>query len=178
MSFLELAKKRRSCRKYAEQSVPEEALERCLEVARLAPSACNSQPWKFIVVQDPVLRNQLAEKAFSGIYAMNQFARQAPALVVVIREDSKPAAQVGQMIQGTQYNLIDLGIACEHFVLQAEEEGLGTCFLGWFDAKQTKKVLSIPKRKKVDLIISVGYALKKPDTEKVRKELEQIREIR
>jgi nitroreductase len=178
VKFLELAKKRRSCRKYSNQPIPKESLERCLEAVRYAPSACHSQPWKFIVVQEPALRSQLAEKAFAGIYNMNKFAKDAPILVVVIREDSKPAAQVGQMIKGTQYNLIDIGIACEHFVLQAEEEGLGTCYLGWFDTKQTKKILNIPKRKNVDLIISVGYAEQKTNTEKARKTLEQISEIR
>lgn len=132
-------------------------MERCLEAARLAPSACNSQPWTFVVVDEPVRRAALAEAAFGGLYRMNRFAAEATALVVVITERSKYAARIGGQFRGVQYSLIDLGIACEHLVLQAAEEGLGTCWLGWFDERGVRRVLDLPRSARIDVMISVGY---------------------
>ncbi|HAX62241.1 MAG TPA: NAD(P)H nitroreductase [Elusimicrobia bacterium] len=177
MNFLELVKKRQSVRKYSDKPVPKDALERCLEAARLAPSACNSQPWSFIVVASPELKNKVAEAAFSGIYSSNFFAKAAPVLVVVITEHSKFIASLGGYFRGTQYNLIDVGIAAEHFVLQAEEEGLGTCWLGFFNEKAVKKVLDIPKDKKADIIISVGYPVDGKIREKSRRPLKEIAKL-
>ena len=176
MDFLELVKKRRSCRKYSARPVPRKSIEKCLEAARLAPSACNSQPWYFVVVDNKKLKDKVAEKAFSGIYSMNSFAKDVPVLVVVVRKSSTYVARFVGYLKGTQYNLIDLGIACEHFILQAEEQGLGTCWIGWFNESEVKKTLKIPKNKKVDIIISVGYP--KGQAFHKRKPLSKVREFR
>ncbi len=157
MKFMDLVKNRQSCRQYAAQPVSREIIERCLEAARLAPSACNSQPWTFLVIHDPEKKNELAEKAFSGIYSMNRFAGQAPVLIVVVTERSKYVARLGGQLRGVQYSLIDVGIACEHLILQAAEEGLGTCWLGWFNEKAVKQVLGLPRQTKLDVMISLGY---------------------
>ncbi len=108
-------------------SVPREAIERCLEAARLAPSASNSQSWRFIVVENTELKNKLTETAFSGIYFISAFAKTAPVLIAAVREPSGYLARMGGFFRGLQYNLIDIGIACEHLILQATAEGLGTC---------------------------------------------------
>jgi nitroreductase len=157
MRFFELVGKRQSDRRYAEKPVSREVIEHCLEAARLAPSACNSQPWTFIVVDHPEDRDRLAAAAFSGIYNMNRFAARAPVLVAVVTERSKYIARLGGMIRGIQYSLLDIGAACEHFVLQAAEEGVGTCWLGWFDEKAVKRVLDLPRHARVDVLISMGY---------------------
>ncbi len=177
MGFLDLARHRKSCRRYTRETVTLDSIERCLQAARLAPSACNSQPWKFLVIKTPEIRKNVAEAAFSGTYAMNAFAKDAPVLVLVVRELSKPAARIGQIIQGTQYNLIDIGIAAEHFVLQAAEEGLGTCWLGWFDAKKVKKVLGLSHKTKIEIVISLGHPLDAAPKEKNRKALNAMSEI-
>ena len=83
MPFLDLVRKRQSERKYSDMPVPRDVIERCLEAARLAPSACNSQPWTFMVVEGE-LKNRLATAAFSGLYSMNSFAARAPILIVVV----------------------------------------------------------------------------------------------
>ena len=134
MAFLDLVKKRRSCRRYLNKPIPREVIERCLEAARLAPSACNSQPWYFIVVDNEEIKNEIVQRAFCGIYSMNSFVKEAPCLVVVVRERSAYAARLAGCLRGIQYSLIDIGIACEHFILKAEEEGLGSCWIGWFNA--------------------------------------------
>jgi len=177
MSLLHLIQRRQSCRNYLSTLVPKEALERCLEAARLAPSACNSQAWRFIVVQEPSLKAKLADKAFSGMYAMNAFAKEAPVLVVAVTERSKYMAQVAGATRGTQYNLIDVGIACEHFILQATEEGLGTCWLGWFDQKGVREALGLSKKDSLDIMISVGFP-SDAQREKIRKPLSEMSELR
>ena len=130
MSFSDLVNTRRSVRKFRPVQIPREDLEKCLEAARLAPSACNSQPWTFVVIDDPVLKDQISKKAFSGIYAMNQFARGTSALAIVVSEKVKFLSAVGGQVRGTQYYLVDIGIACEHFILQATELGIGSCWIG------------------------------------------------
>ncbi len=174
MTFLELVKKRASVRKYTASPVPREAINRCLEAARLAPSACNSQPWNFIVVDDPALRKRLSVAAFSGAYSMNAVVGNAPVLVVVTRLRSHGPATVGGFFRGVQYNLIDIGASCEHFILQAAEEGVGTCWLGWFNEKAVKKILGVPKNQKADIIISMGYPEAGSWREKTRKPLNEI----
>ena len=174
MTFLDLVKKRRSVRNYSQKRIPREVIERCLEAARFAPSACNSQPWSFIVVDEPELRSELSNKAFSGIYSMNSFAKDAQALVVVVTERSRYLACLGGYFRGTQYNLVDIGIACEHFVLQATEEGLGSCLIGWFNEKAIKKCLKISRNSKVDIVIALGYP-EGEAREQRRKTLDEIR---
>jgi len=169
MTFLELVKKRTSVRQYGSQSVSREILDRCLEAARLAPSACNSQPWSFIVVDDPELKAKVAEAAFSGMYSMNAFAKAAPVLVVVVRESSTKMATIGGLMRGTQYNLVDVGIVCEHFALQAAEDGVGTCWLGWFNERAVKNILGVPRHQKAEIILSMGYAADARDREQKRK---------
>ena len=157
MAILDLIKHRKSVRNFTDRPVEREKIMTCLEAARLAPSACNSQPWKFIVVDDRQLKNRLCKVAFGGIYSINAFCKTAPVIVVVISEKSKFIARIGEMFRGTKYYLIDIGIACEHFVLQAEDLGLGTCWIGWFNEKAVKSLLNIPQHKKIDILIALGY---------------------
>ena len=176
MKFLEIVKKRQSVRNYKQQPVPREIIERCAEAARLAPSACNSQPWKFIIVDEPEKKDELAMAAFSGVYSICKFVKRAPVIVVVVTEKMSYAARVGAFLKNIQYSLIDIGIASEHFVLQAAEEGVGTCMIGWFSERRVKKVLGLPKTANVDLLISMGYPENVEQREKIRKSIDEIRE--
>ena len=175
MRFLDLVRQRQSTRRYADKPVPREAIDRCLEAARLAPSACNSQPWSFVVVDEPAAVRRLASVAFPALYRMNRWASDAPVLIVVVTERSKYYATVGGQVRGTQYNLIDIGIAGEHLVLQAAEEGLGTCWIGWFSAPAVQKFLGLPRGKRTDIIISMGYPADEAQREKRRETLDAIR---
>ena len=157
MTLLDLIKYRKSVRNFLDKPVEREKIMTCLEAARQAPSACNSQPWRFIAVDDKRLKNKLCGAAFRGIYSFNSFCKTAPVIVVVISEKSKFIARIGELFRGTKYHLIDIGIACEHFVLQAEDLGLGTCWIGWFDEEAVKSTLGIPRRKKIDILIALGY---------------------
>ena len=157
MSLLDLLKHRKSVREFLDRPVERDKIMMCLEAARLAPSECNSQPWRFIIVDDRQLKDRLCDAAFGGIYSMNSFCKTAPVMVVVISEKSKFIARIGEMFRGTKYYLIDIGVTCEHFVLQAEDLSLGTCWIGWFNERGVKSTLGIPQRKKIDMLIALGY---------------------
>jgi len=172
--LLDLINKRRSVRHYLNRPIPKEDLMKCLEAARLAPSACNAQPWKFIVIDDPGLKNNLCDAAFGGIYSMNSFVKNAAALVVVISEKKKFLTAMGGYLRNTRYYLIDIGIACEHLILQASELGIGTCWIGWFNEKSVKKVLDIPRQKRVEVIISLGYPQEGQSRPREREPLSEI----
>jgi len=175
MVLLDLIKHRKSVRDFLDKPVERGKIMTCLEAARLAPSACNSQPWKFISVDDKQLKNKLCRAAFSGIYSINSFCKMAPVIIVVISEKSKFIARIGELFRGTKYYLIDIGIACEHFVLQAEDLGLGTCWIGWFDEEAVKSILGIPRRKKIDILIALGYYdREKLGTEHGRETMDEI----
>ncbi len=174
--FLNLVTLRQSTRAYRPDPVPRASIERCLEAARLAPSACNSQPWFFLVADTPIARQKLADAAFGGIYSAFKFAAAAPALIALVTERSRYAAAVAGWWRGEQYNLVDIGIAGEHFVLQAAAEGLGSCWIGWFNEKAVKHALALPRGSRVDILISLGYPADTASRPKSRKPLDAIRQ--
>lgn len=88
---------------------------------------------------------------------MNRFAKEAPVVIAVITEASTFMARIGGFLRGTRYGLIDLGIAVEHFALQATELGLATCWIGWFHENKVKKILRIPAHKKIGCLVCLGY---------------------
>lgn len=180
MNFSELVQKRYSCRKFKETPIEREKIIKCIESAKLAPSACNSQPWRFIVIDEPELKNKIAKSATSGIYGIiNKFLPTAPCIIVVLADREKFIAQAGAYVMKTDYYLIDIGIACEHLVLQATELGLGTCYIGYFNEKEIRKILKIPKKYKIVLLIAIGYPDEKEKEKKLknpkpRKKIEEI----
>ena len=156
MEFDRLLKTRRSVRRYSPQPVEREKIMLCLEASRLAPSACNAQPWHFVIIDDETLKEKFSRGAFSGIYRGTMFAARAPVLVAVI-SDPQWLPRAGGAIRKTDFHLIDIGIAVEHFVLKATELGLGTCWIGWFDETKAKEVLDITGSRKVEILLAVGY---------------------
>lgn len=145
-TFLELVQNRQSDRVFLDKSVEKEKIERILEAARLAPSACNSQPWKFVVVTNPEKRRLVADATASKVLSMNHFTKQAPVQLVLIEEDSNFTSSIGGILTNKHYPHIDLGIA-------ATDEGLGSCIVGWCNEKKVRKALDIPRNKRVLLVI-------------------------
>jgi nitroreductase len=175
MNFLDLVKLRQSTRAYDPiRPVEKDKLERCIEAVRLAPSACNAQPWKLVVVTDPDLKNRVADAAQARWAGMNQFTRQAQVIVVIVREEPNFTSKLGSVLKDKPYTMMDVGIAAEHFCLQAASEGLGTCILGWFDETAVKKLLNIPKKRRTELIITVGYPAKTDLRLKIRKQVNEM----
>ena len=171
-SFLELAAARQSDRTYEPGRVIErEALERILEAGRLAPSACNGQPWHFTVVTDPQLLVEVG-KATSSL-GMNRFVKDASALVLITLEPTNITSKLGCGIKDKDFPIMDLGIASAYMTLAAEDEGIGSCILGWFDEKKIKELVGIPQKKRLMLIISLGYT-PKPKRKKIRKDFDKV----
>jgi nitroreductase len=156
-SFADLVKSRRSIRKYQNKPVEREKIVQCIEAARLAPSAENVQPWRFIILDDSEVLKQFSTHAFSGIYSPTRFAAKAPVIIVILAKLDVLANRIGKQIQGIHFYLLDIGIAGEHFVLQAQELGLGTCWIGWFNIKKIRKFLQVPRGYKIVSLISMGY---------------------
>ena len=173
MKFLELVQSRQSDRAYLDKPVEKEKIERILEAARLAPSACNAQPWKFVVVTDSEKRMQIADTTASKLLSMNHFTKQAPVQLALVEENANFTSSVGGMLTNKHYPHIDLGIVASHICLAAADEGLGSCMIGWCDEKKVRKVLDIPGNKRVMLVILLGYSAQKL-REKKRKSKEEI----
>jgi nitroreductase len=174
MKFNDLILQRYSVRRFKPALVAREELMKCIEAARLAPSASNSQPWHFVIADEPVLVQQLAKATYSSLVAFNKFVHQAPVIVALVIEKPKVITQIGAVIKKRDFPLIDTGITAEHFCLQAAELGLGTCMLGWFDQKKIKQLLAIPKNKTIGLLIAVGYPERAEPPVKKRKSLTDI----
>ena len=171
-SFLELAAARQSDRVYEPGRVIErDVLGRILEAGRLAPSACNGQPWHFTVVTEPELLAEVG-KATSSL-GMNKFVKDASALVLITLESTNMTSRLGCGIKDKDFPMMDLGIASAYITLAAEDEGVGSCILGWFDEKKIKELVGIPQKKRLMLIISLGYNTK-PKRRKIRKEFDKV----
>lgn len=157
--ILDIIKSRQSDRKYSDKPVEKEKIDRIIEAGRMSPSACNAQPWKFIIVDNTELLQKLSVAASAKLLGMNSFVNQAPLQIIIVRESPNFSSKVGATLKNKDYSLIDIGIASENICLQAKAEGLGSCMIGWFDEKEVRKILSIPSSKRVELIITIGYSI-------------------
>ncbi len=172
-TFLELANKRQSDRAYLNKPVEKDKLERILQAAQVAPSACNAQPWKFIVVTDAQKRFQVADATTNKVLSFNHFTKQAPVQLVLVEEDANFTSKFGGWAVGKHYPHIDLGIVASHICLAATDEGLGSCMIGWCNENKIRKILEIPDKKRVMLVILIGYTAQ-PHREKKRKTMNEI----
>ena len=169
MNFLEIAKVRQSCRGYDEnREVEAEKLEAILEAVRLAPSACNGQPYHVTVCTGETAKAVAAATQGMG---MNKFASQAPVLLVLSEMPYVKSAALGAKVKDNDYRSIDIGIAAAYLTAEATAQGLDTCILGWLDDAKIRKLcgLEYPVR----LVITLGYGTDRP-REKKRKALDQL----
>ena len=170
MNFLQIAKERQSCRSYDEaRPVEKEKLDTILEAARLAPSACNGQPYHLTVCTGDTAKAVAAATQGMG---MNKFSSQAPVLIVISEEPYVKSAALGAKLKGNDYRSIDIGIVCAYLTAEAAAQGLSTCILGWLDDDKIRKIcgLSHPVR----LVITLGYASDETLRTKKRKDLQEL----
>ena len=171
MNFLDIARNRQSCRSYDEnRSVEQEKLDAILEALRLAPSACNGQPYHVTVCRGQVAKDVAAATAGMGL---NKFAAQAPVMLVLSEMPYVRTAAMGAKVKGNDYRSIDIGIAAAYMTAEATAQGLDTCMLGWFNDKKIRALcgLEYPVR----LVITLGYAKEgDPLRKKVRKEIDEL----
>ena len=144
-----------SCRSYAGAPVSKEAIHAILEAGRLAPSACNKQPWRFAVVTDAASRTAIVETAFLKGIPM-KWALDAPVFFVLGMVRATTTHKLAPLLSGVDYPWVDIGIAGEHMVLQATELGLGTCWIGWIRQKKLARIIGWPRRIRPVAIITCG----------------------
>ncbi len=196
MSAIDAIKKRRSIRKYRPDEIPEDVLTKLLNAMRLAPSACNLQPWKFIVVRDKKTKAKLASachfSTLSGELSFQEWIAEAPVVIVACGSEKEGAVMCyrdGQSIIADGWTIAeelkkgpleyeswlpwDLAIALDHLTLAAAEEELGTCWIGGLNEREIKELLSVPDDIRVPVVVPVGYPVSWPDP-RPRKPLEEI----
>lgn len=174
MNFFDLVNKRESVRGYLDKEVEKEKILKIIEAARVAPSACNAQPWKFVVANDKNLVRKIAENLYDPMIGINKFALTSPVFIVVVGEKRNLTSKMGELIKKKDYTSMDIGIASEHLCLAATELGLGTCMMGWFKEQNIKKLIDVPANKEIHLIISLGYYDEKVTKRKIRKNIDEI----
>ena len=163
MKLLDIIKTRRSIRKYTAQKIAREDVDTILEAGRQAPSACNSQPWRFVAFDDEAAKNEFADKVFTGIYAPCKFAGTAPLVVAIISNHGNFMTRFGNIVKNTAMWLTDTGITGQNMILQAWSMGIGSCWIGWFDHKKAAKHLRLGRGERVEILISFGYPDESPD---------------
>ena len=171
MDFERILQARQSCRAFDPARTPSRAqIEQVLEAARLAPSACNSQPYHFWVAAGEAAARLGACTRSMG---MNRFTQDCPVFIAVGEEPYNRSAAVGAKLKDQDYRAADIGIAVAFLTARAAELGLGTCILGWFDEKRAAALLGTDRR--VRLIVALGYAREgDPLRPKTRKEAAQL----
>ena len=172
MDFLEIAKARQSCRSYEEnRSVEPEKLQRVLEAARLAPSACNGQPYQLTVCAGEKAKE--VALLTRGMGGMNKFAVQAPVCIVISEAAYNRTAALGARVKGNDYRSIDIGIMTAYLTAEATAQGLSTCILGWLDDEKIRAAIGTNSATR--LVITLGYAAEGDKLrEKKRKDLGEL----
>ena len=171
--FNESLRRRVSCRAYLDRPVERETINTLIEAARWAPSACNSQTWRFVAVTDPATITRIATEAMRPVIP-NRWLARAPLIIVGCSRLDLVANRLGSRVTGVDYYQIDLGIALEHVVLKATELGLGTCWIGWFKEAVVKHPLDITRAIKVSALLAVGYPAPANARNRRRKALDEI----
>ena len=149
MDFYQVINTRRSVRDFSDQRIPQDVLQRVLDAARIAPSGSNRQPWRFVVVKDPKLRQSLVSACHQQL-----FIATAPVVIAACGRDI--AFDRGDWM-GEHALLVDVAIAMDHLILAARAEGLGTCWIGSFSDEQVKGILRVPQDWHAVALTPLGY---------------------
>ena len=173
MNATELIFQRQSCRSFGEGRVEDEKLLQIIEAGRLSPSACNSQPWSFVLASSHDKVKEVSR--CTQINGRNTFTENASAFIIIVEEENE-AAFGGR--EHRYYGEMDIGMCTVNMCNMATSLGVGSCILGSFDADELKEVADIPRNKCIKLVIALGYAKEGyPQREKTRKSREEVLKI-
>ena len=171
-AFYDLCLRRQTCRNFADRPVEHEKLVSIVEAARTAPSACNSQPWNFVVVESPAKVAEVAKLAMQ--LGGNAYIAGAKAFIVVVEEHAVLKPVISSIVDSQQFAKGDLGAATVLLTFEADAQGLGACQISLFDRENMRKVLDIPADKPIASLIAIGYAADPKVRGKDRKPLESV----
>ena len=160
MDVLEAIKKRRSIRSFKSTPINQETLDAILEAGRLAPSWGNTQTWRFVIIQDNKVKTQLADDATPLGSRNNVVLKQAPAVIAACAELKRAGWREGKPTTDKEgyWFMFDAALALENMVLEAQELGIGTLYIGAFDAKKAGSVLGVPEGYSCVVLLPLGYA--------------------
>jgi len=179
MEFTEVIKNRRSIRKYTDQPVTREDLEKIIDLTRFAPSWKNSQTSRFYAILTPELKNQIAEEGTCDFSKNKLNIQSAPALVIQTTVNQIAGYEKDGTFttsKGTHWQSFDAGIACQTFCLNAHNMGFGTLIMGIFDEEKIRNIISLPENESISSLIAIGCPAENPNAPK-RKELGEIMQI-
>lgn len=166
---------RQSVRRFSKKPVEKEKIKLCVDAARLSPSASNAQPWSVVIADNPDIVKELAHATFDEALSFNKFVADAPVIITLVIEKTKWYTKVASLIKHRDFQFTDHGIFASNFCLMAAELEIGTCMIGWLNEKKVKKILNIPKNKRISMLIAAGYPVDNyPVRKKVRKKFEHI----
>lgn len=170
--FMDLCLRRQSCRSFADRFVEHEKLVRCVEAARLAPSACNSQPWEFVIVEKPDVVDRVAK--CTQQLGLNSYISGARAFFIILEDRAKLIPQIKGIVESQTFAKGDIGGAAAYLCLEAESLGIGTCMLGVYDREKICMLVDIPQERRIRALIAAGYPDDPAVRPKARKPLEDV----
>ena len=177
MDFLDIMRQRKSCRAYQPgKTIPRETLLKIVEAGRLSPSGCNSQPWKFIVVDSPEAKTKLCEAlVLSNGSTGSPWRHQVSAFIILVEQKAKVMQGVLDYYHDSQrFAPGDIGAACMNMCHEAFSLGLDTCIIGMSDQTKMEKYFNIPQGREVRMVLAIGHAANNPPMNKVRKALDEV----
>lgn len=175
MEFMDMQLKRESCRIYSEEPVSREMLIRLVDVARLSPSGCNAQPWRFIIVDETEARRKVTEALYDGELTGCPWGDKVPAFILICEDEAHLMPGVGEHYGSQHFAQMDIGMAAMALCCEAASIGLGTCMIGTMSQEKLRKAFDIPAERIVRLIITVGHPAREgAPRKKNRKSLEEI----
>lgn len=171
--YFDLIARRESCRNFdPNRPVEREKLQRCAEAAWIAPSACNGQPWKYLIVTNPELNEKLRPLMME--LGMNKFVKNCPAFAVVLEEATILKVSLSQKFKDQDFAPIDVAFSASQFCYAATEQGLSTCIIGWHNEQKIRELFGLPKTTRVRLILAIGYAADETLRKKQRKPIDDV----
>jgi nitroreductase len=177
--IFEIMQWRRSVRKFAPKKIEPEKLRQILEMARIAPSSSNRQAWHFVVIDDPVIIGEIPKQVAMGDKVVISWLKDAPCVIAGCY--TKAVTHHIATMFGHNNHLIDVAIAMTHICLATTALGIGSCFVGWFNTKKLKKLLGLPARYQIAVLLALGYPVDRSTDEgiggiksRARKEFDEV----
>ena len=170
-NFSILVNNRQSCRDFNDKPLEKQTIDKIIELSMLAPSACNSQPWKMYVVTEETALKRVAKTLQDMM--MNKFTNKAKAFIVL--GETNATLKLGASLKFDRNHFVkyDIGQISAYITLAAESLGVGSCIIGWINEKELKQVLSMPEDESCSIVIALGYS-DTPKRKKMRKENEKV----
>lgn len=173
--FFEIIKERCSCRAYSAKPIEREKIEKCIDAARLSPSACNSQPWFYTVVTSGEMTRKVAQCLQRD--GANKFTDNVPVFAVVSEKNAELKPSISGKVENQKFAQIDIGLSIAHFCLAAQAQGLSSCIIGWMEEDKLHEVCGIAPEDPIRAVIALGYAAGNAKRSKIRKSIGEMSEF-